>query len=175
LAIVRPNQVKVKGLPMRKNVLTSLAAVALLLVTLSASGQSGGPYELSWYTIDGGGGTSSGGSFTLSGTIGQPDAGGPLVGGNYALTGGFWSIVSALQTPGAPFLSVTRNLVTGAVSVTWPQPAEGWLLDQTIVLTTPPAAISWSPVGFPYQTNNGVISITVPAPAGNRYYRLRKP
>jgi hypothetical protein len=47
------------------------------------------PYDLSWYTIDGGGGTSTGGSFSLSGTIGQPDAG-TLSGGTFTLSGGFW-------------------------------------------------------------------------------------
>ena len=46
-------------------------------------------YEIVWSTIDGGGGTSSGGSYTLSGTIGQPDAG-EMSGGDYVLTGGFW-------------------------------------------------------------------------------------
>ena len=160
---------------MKKTALLLLSSVASLLVAFNASAQSGGPYDLSWFTVDGGGGTSSGGSYTLSGTIGQPDAGGPMVGGSYALTGGFWSILSAIQTPGAPFLTVTRNTVTGAVSVSWPQPADGWLLDQTPSLTTPPSAIPWSQVGFPYQTNSGRISITLPAPTGNRYYRLRRP
>ena len=47
-------------------------------------------YELSWTTIDGGGGTSQGGSYTLSGTIGQPDAD-SLTGGDYRLDAGFWS------------------------------------------------------------------------------------
>ena len=46
-------------------------------------------YEISWYTVDGGGGTSSGGSFELSGTAGQPDAG-AMGGGSYVLTGGYW-------------------------------------------------------------------------------------
>ena len=32
--------------------------------------QTGGPYVLDWSTIDGGGGTSSGGPYTLTGTIG---------------------------------------------------------------------------------------------------------
>jgi hypothetical protein len=51
---------------------------------------------LDWYTIDGGGGTSSGGDYSLSGTIGQPDAGG-MSGGDYDLSGGFWSgIMEAL-------------------------------------------------------------------------------
>ncbi len=52
--------------------------------------QSGGDYDLSWSTIDGGGGVSSGGDFVLSGTIGQPDAG-TMMGGDYVLAGGFWS------------------------------------------------------------------------------------
>ena len=47
-------------------------------------------YDLSWYTIDGGGATfSTGGSYSLGGTIGQPDAG-ALSGGPYTLNGGFW-------------------------------------------------------------------------------------
>jgi len=48
-------------------------------------------YELNWWTVDGGGGTSTGGSYTLSGTIGQPDAG-VLGGGTYTLIGGFWGL-----------------------------------------------------------------------------------
>ena len=164
-----------KGLLMRNPALLVFSFALFVFSTLHVAGQSGGPYDLSWYTIDGGGGTSSGGPYTLSGTIGQPDAGGPLAGGSYTLTGGFWSIVSAIQTPGAPFLTVTRNPVTGAVSISWPQPADGYLLDQVTTLPLPPTTIPWSQVGFPYQTNSGVISITVPAPAGNRYYRLRKP
>lgn len=51
--------------------------------------QAGGGFDLTWSTIDGGG-TSTGGSYTLSGTMGQPDAG-TLSGGSYTLTGGYWS------------------------------------------------------------------------------------
>jgi len=51
---------------------------------------AGEPFDLSWNTIDGGGVMrSSGGSFVLSGTIGQPDAG-VMSGGPFELTGGFW-------------------------------------------------------------------------------------
>ncbi len=45
-------------------------------------------YDISWYTIDGGGAVSAGGGYTLSSSIGQPDAG-VLTGGNYTLYGGF--------------------------------------------------------------------------------------
>ena len=51
--------------------------------------QSGGPYDLSWHTIDGGGGVSSGGTYIVRGTIGQPDAA-YSAGGDYELPGGFW-------------------------------------------------------------------------------------
>ncbi len=46
--------------------------------------------ELSWFTIDGGGGASSGGTLQLTGTIAQPDADVPLTGGTFELVGGFW-------------------------------------------------------------------------------------
>ncbi len=127
-------------------------------------------YSIDWFTIDGGGGTSTGGVYSLSGTIGQPDAG-RMTGASYALDGGFWGFVGAVQTAGAPLLSVER-LGTN-VRVFWPLPATGFVLDQTGTLGGPPA--SWLQVGFPYQTNATHISITVPAPVGNRFYRLRRP
>ena len=137
-------------------------------------------YSIDWFSIDGGGGTSTGAVYSISGTIGQPDAG-TMSGGGYLLVGGFWGVVSALQTPGAPFLTIARNPANGAVTVSWPTPADpasptfGWVLDQTGAVTSPSAAISWSQVAFPYQTNTSTISITVPSPSGNRFYRLRKP
>jgi hypothetical protein len=58
--------------------------------TAMAPASSGGSYTLDWSTIDGGGGTSSNGSLTVSGTLGQPDAG-IVAGGAYTLSGGFWA------------------------------------------------------------------------------------
>jgi hypothetical protein len=64
-----------------------LMSTLVLAFIASAPAQQ---YDLSWYTIDGGGTLqTSGGAFTLSGTIGQPDAG-RLSGGHFELTGGFW-------------------------------------------------------------------------------------
>ncbi len=55
-----------------------------------ASAQSGGGYDLTWNSIDGGGAMfSSGGAYSLGGTIGQADAG-TMSGGAYTLNGGFW-------------------------------------------------------------------------------------
>jgi hypothetical protein len=71
--------------------LAGLLFVAIVAVRYRlALAQVGGPYDLSWSTIDGGGGTfSTGGPYSLGGTIGQPDPG-LLAGGDYTLGGGFW-------------------------------------------------------------------------------------
>lgn len=59
---------------------------------------SGGAYEITRSTIDGGGQTSAGGAFALSGTVGQADAGTiPATGGGYALAGGFWVSGAAME------------------------------------------------------------------------------
>ncbi len=51
-------------------------------------------FNLTWHTVDGGGGTSEGSGFELTGTAGQPDAG-DLTGGDFALSGGFWQPAAA--------------------------------------------------------------------------------
>ncbi len=79
--------------------LRSILLFALtLLLTLPVLAQSGGELDLSWNTVDSGGTFSSGGSSTLGGTIGQPDAG-TLTGGAYTLSGGFWAGQAAPTPP----------------------------------------------------------------------------
>jgi len=63
----------------------------------SMCAQSSANYDLSWSTIDGSGGQSSGGPYVLSGTIGQHDAA-YSEGEQYELLGGFW--------PGGPLCFV---------------------------------------------------------------------
>jgi len=71
-------------------ILVLLTLTALLLLASVARAQSGGGYDLTWSTVDGGGATwSEGGGYALGGTVGQPDAG-VLSGGGYTLAGGFW-------------------------------------------------------------------------------------
>jgi len=66
-----------------------------MLLSVPALAQSGGGYDLSWNTVDGGGATfSTGGGYALGGTVGQPDAG-TLTGGGYTLVGGFWGGAAA--------------------------------------------------------------------------------
>src|SRR5437660_6145162 len=79
-----------------------LLMVGLLLAASTVRGQN---FSIDWFTIDGGGGTSTGGVYSVSGTIGQPDAG-HMSGGNFTIDGGFWGIIAVVQTPGAPLLRI---------------------------------------------------------------------
>ncbi|MBN2507085.1 MAG: hypothetical protein JXQ71_10355 [Verrucomicrobia bacterium] len=127
-------------------------------------------YSIDWYSMDGGGGTSTGGVYTVTGTMGQPDAG-AISGGTYALQGGFWGIVAAVQTPGAPYLTVARS--NHVVVVSWPLPAEGWVLQWTDAL--PQVSSPWSEISPPYATNGPTLQFVEPTPVGNKFYRLQKP
>ena len=137
----------------------------VILFPVFAQAQS---YNIDWFTVDGGGGVSSGGTFSLSGTIGQPDAG-RLTGGSFALEGGFWGGVQLIATPGAPRLQIEH--VGGGVRVFWPvSGAAGYLLDRSDSLPG-----GWGQMSSGYQTNGGQISITIPVPIGLQFYRLQKP
>lgn len=65
-----------------------LAIVLLCLFWSVAFAQIGGSYDLTWWTIDNGGGEQSGGAYDLEGSVGQPDVGN-WSGGQYDLAGGF--------------------------------------------------------------------------------------
>ena len=92
----------------------------LLLASIAAQAQSGGGYDLSWSTVDGGGQTwSEGGNYKLGGTIGQHDAGAEHSDGDYALQGGFW------HAPCSPeAVDVTISCNGNRVQLDWtPDPA----------------------------------------------------
>jgi hypothetical protein len=64
-----------------------------------------GDFAITSFTFDGGGGTSSGGAYVVSGTIGQFDAGpgsAGMSGGDFVLTGGFWHSVNDIKRPTCP-------------------------------------------------------------------------
>jgi hypothetical protein len=124
---------------------------------------------MDWFTIDGGGGTSTGGVYSVSGTIGQPDAG-PMSGGNFTLEGGFWAMIAAVQTPGAPLLRVVLTS-TNTVIVAWPAPSTGFSLQQNAALGT----TNWSGVTNSQSVVGSENQVLIPLPGGNRFYRLKSP
>jgi hypothetical protein len=150
------------------NLMKTLFLVALLATF--ANRLDAQSYSVRWFKIAGGGGAATGGQYSLNGTIGQFDAGGPLTGGQYSVIGGFWAPAVAVQTPGAPLLSI--ELLPGGVRVFWPVTAAGFVLQKSVALES----TMWSPVpaGI-YETNATHISITVPPGVDSQFYRLRKP
>ena len=142
----------------------AIATLLLALTALTAHAQS---YTIDWYKIAGGGGTSTGGTYQVSGTIGQQDAGADMSGGNYSLTGGFWSLISVVQTAGLPNLSIAHS--GNSVIVSWPNTGSCTLQQNNNL-----AGGSWTTTGYTIKMSNGTNSITITSPTGNLFFRLAK-
>jgi hypothetical protein len=144
-------------------------ALGLLLLATAACPANAQSYSIDWHTIDGGGGTCTNGQYSLSGTVGQPDAG-TMSGGNYTLRGGFWSVGAAVQTPGAPYLWV-RLTPTNTALIWWTLSATSWRLQATTNLA--PTGAVWTDCS--YQTNGPTCYRLESPPSGSRFFRLRWP
>lgn len=146
-----------------------------LLLWLLAPAIHAQTYSVDWYKVSGGGGTSTGtnGSavYSVSGTIGQQDASTATAEGSYSLTGGFWSLISVVQTAGAPNLTITHS--GNSVIVSWPN-AGTYTLQQNNNLA---ASAGWAPSGYTVTTNSpaGTNSITITSPTGHVFFRLANP
>jgi hypothetical protein len=136
----------------------------LLLAALPASAQ----YTIDWYTLDGGGGQSSGGAYTLQGTIGQPDAT-TSSGGAYTLQGGFWSAFAVVQSEDAPLLRIIHS--GASVLLAWPNPSTGFQLQESPSLTSP----NWTDVSTVPRIVGEEQQVSERLSPGARFYRLRKP
>src|SRR5258708_3640385 len=143
---------------MKYKFLKTISVVALLHLPMLCPAQS---YSIDWYKISGGGGTSTNGQYAVSGTIGQPDASGAMSGGNFSVTGGFWSLISVVQTVGSPTLTLTH--LGNSVKVLWPSPSTGFVLQQNSDLS----AGNWTTSGFTISDDGTNKSITVTSPTGN--------
>jgi hypothetical protein len=152
----------------RTGALQNLAAVAGLFLLSAFCFRAWGQYSIDWSTIDGGGGTSTGGVYQVSGTIGQPDAG-KMSGGNYTIDGGFWGLIAAVQTPGAPLLTITRS--DNSVIVSWPSPSTGFSLQQNGNVAN---TNGWSVYGGTISNNGTIKSVTLNPPTGNWFHWLKK-
>ena len=144
---------------MKKTLVRLIRLSGLLMLATMASAQS---YSIDWFTVDGGGGTSNGGAYTVSGTIGQPDAG-VLSGGSYTLEGGFWPGIVVPATGEAPtlFIQFSGNNVV----ISWSPTTPGFTLEETDSLSLP----SWLPAP------SGNPTPPIPAASSAKFYRLHKP
>lgn len=144
-----------------------LGVLVVCLLALSATAQ---PFALDWQTFDGGGGTSSGRQYAVSGTIGQPGAG-LMTSGNYTLQGGFWSDYLAIQTPGAPTLTIKR--VGDIVEISWPLTGStGFVPEETTSLAP---TINWLNASTTPVVVESQNVVTLPVQPGQHFFRLRKP
>src|SRR5689334_12779903 len=107
----------------------------LLLIGGVAAPISAQTLNIDWSTIDGGGGTSTGGAYAISGTIGQPDVG-RATGGNYTLVGGFWG----LFPDSLPSLKIQRRM--GNLVLSWPASETGIVVQSATQL--PRGGVGWS-------------------------------
>ena len=146
-----------------------MLAILLPLFLLAATAASGQPsYTIDWWKIAGGGGLSTGGTYTAGGSIGQSDVA-AASGGNFTVVSGFWGMVATVQTSNAPLLSMTRT-ITNTIMLSWPSASPGWGPRHTFDLgtanwVTPPEAVGDD------GTNRFII---IGPPAGNRFFRLSK-
>ncbi len=142
----------------------------LLLLGLLTPAIHAQTYSINWYKIGGGGGasagTNNGSVYSVNGTIGQAEAGGAMSGGSYSVTGGFWSFISVVQTPGAPTLSITYS--GRSVIVSWPNAPTGFVLQQNSSLNAP----NWIGSSLTVSTNSLDNSVTITSPSGNLFFRL---
>ena len=72
----------------RPGLLKALLILALFLFITGFVLAATDTFNVFWWTVDGGGGKSTGGSYSLKSTIGQPDAG-IMIAGDYRLKVGF--------------------------------------------------------------------------------------
>jgi hypothetical protein len=142
-----------------KTTLNSLFAGLLLAAANTLHAQT---YAIDWHTIDGGGGTSTGGVYAVSGTIGQPDAG-VMSGGNYTLTGGFWALPGAVQTEGTPTLTIVPA-APGYATISWTPATPGFVLQETLSL---------APTNWVNSVSGATNPVVVPATLPTKFYRLK--
>jgi hypothetical protein len=130
-----------------------LSMVAVPVTT--SFGQSGGPYDLHWNTIDGGGTASAtGGIYALGGTIGQADAG-HVAGGSVVVNGGFWKPVEAMS----PTATATSTMLPTLSAI---PTATGTAVPSTTA-TTLPATPTATPTPTPTPTATAATTATATA------------
>jgi hypothetical protein len=92
-----------------------------------------------------------------------------MTGGSYSLTGGFWSSISVVQTPGAPSLVIALNPQLSAVTISWLSSSDSFTLQTNSDLATS----NWVDFGGQVSSDQGINSITVTPTVGNLFFRLK--
>jgi len=143
--------------------------------TASAATTTG--FDVSWWTVDGGGGVSSGGGFEVTGTIGQPDAASRLLSECWSVDPGFLGEYAVVATPGAPTLRV-RLLNASYVRVSFNPGCGDWVLQRAAALNTEPPPTAWTddPASELITVGDELVrDFHIPSWGPRLFFRLRKP
>ena len=140
-----------------------VAMVALLWTVLPAHAQTN--YAIDWFKVAGGGGRSTNTQYTVTGTLGQHDAGGPMTNAQYSIRGGFWDMpVAVPQDTNIPALKIVPA-TPGLATVSWTPSTPGFVLQESLNLTS----------GWTNSASGATNPVTVPAVSPQKFYRLSKP
>jgi 1,4-alpha-glucan branching enzyme len=126
------------------------------------------PFAGTWYAHLNSDSTNYSSDFQNIGSSVVTTSGSPASG---LVTVGPYSVLILSQTPDvSPQLTIQS--ASGSVNMGWPSSYFEWALAGTSALT---GNAGWVPVpASQYQTNGSTISVTVPAPSGNAFYRLQR-
>lgn len=151
-----PGRLRWRGARLIFLIAAFLPAIAATLIYA----QVGGAFDLSWSTIDGGGGTfSTGGPYNLGGTAGQFDAG-TQTGSPYTLLGGFWGVT-------------VQAVLVGHVTWQGPPPQPNPAQQLPITLTLCLAGTNGS---YAATTDaSGFFTVTTNLPSGQYNWRSKGP
>jgi hypothetical protein len=144
-----------------------LATALLVVAAWGAQGQTN--FTVNWFTVDGGGGSSTGAVYSISGTVGQADTG-AMEGGDFSLMGGFWAVIGLVQEPGSPRLTINQSGPATFV-LSWAYPSTGFALQQSSDLS----ATNWASVTNAAALVGDQWQVTWSPLAGRNFFRLRKP
>ena len=135
-----------------------------LLVLFAAVANAGAQYTIDWFTMDGGGGSGTAGSFAMGGTLGQIDATSGSA-GSVVFLGGYWSAI-AEELPLLRIFRFERNII-----LTWPDPSPGFFLEGTPDLVVP----NWNKVPIDPVVVEDEKQVIWGPPVGNYFFRLHRP
>ena len=141
---------------------------SLVATLLVATGLHGQEFAVTSFTIDSGGGTSTGNGYAVSGTIGQAEANSRSQGDGFQIDGGFWlGKVTVIQKDGLPALRIRGIPQANVVEIYWKK-AVALQLHQSDDLESD----SWKPVVMSPVEKDGNHVVTVPMSKIASYYRL---
>lgn len=134
-------------------------------------------FAVTGHVVAGGGGTSHGSGFAITGTVGQADAAPRLQNGCWSIDPGFWSAFAVVQTPGAPVLRVRRSFLD-YVRVSFTPDCQNWILQWATELKPNAADTDWhddEPANLLVAGDELVRDFTTSGWGPRLFFRLRKP